>query len=521
MSYVARGPSTEEPGVGTLVPEGEAELEPYTIKCTCHFEQDDGATVLCEECDTWQHIECYYPTKVVPEVHICADCQPRAVDPKRTGERSRRRREQNGVPDRRGGGGGRRSVAKAPKKKPKDLNQLDPSSNGGPDPVKPVTPSPSDRKHGAARDQPPPAKRPKTTHRASTATPSQTEIRTPVSLVDAELRRAGADPADAGVSPHDSTSEAHTPPNGRHAADYFAVEEVKPPKEEPEDSPPHADLSGKMDVTSTPTPSSRMDTDALPQDAGGPGPPRDVPRSDIPSKTQPSPEIAPQPRSGSRPPFYRDASMQSEPTQLPWYEQTMPPPPRKAFLPLTKRILKRCHQARLRQLDADSSRKPRPPDPPSADAPAEIAPPPQRPPADLHVQLPPSSPFPVISPSTPSSGGVSTALSPPVSAAPSALISPSILSSVVQPSPAKKKLSLSDYVSRRSKIDPSAAEKPAPHGSPTLSYGSLKRSSTPEDGRRHGAGVSTVEPLTRIDVSSNPSETVFVSGAPGDPRPTR
>lgn len=36
------------------------EVEDYTIKCICGFQEDDGNTVYCERCDTWQHTECYY-----------------------------------------------------------------------------------------------------------------------------------------------------------------------------------------------------------------------------------------------------------------------------------------------------------------------------------------------------------------------------------------------------------------------------------------------------------------------------
>ena len=38
-----------------------ADEEPYTIKCICDFSDDDGNTIYCEKCDTWQHIECFYP----------------------------------------------------------------------------------------------------------------------------------------------------------------------------------------------------------------------------------------------------------------------------------------------------------------------------------------------------------------------------------------------------------------------------------------------------------------------------
>ena len=63
--------------------------EEYTIKCICGFKDDDGNTVYCERCDTWQHTQCYYldeggvvPTKdVLSSIdHICADCKPRPLD---------------------------------------------------------------------------------------------------------------------------------------------------------------------------------------------------------------------------------------------------------------------------------------------------------------------------------------------------------------------------------------------------------------------------------------------------------
>lgn len=54
--------------------------EEYVIKCVCANEEDDGNTVLCEGCDTWQHINCYYryPEKVA-DVHNCTDCVPRII----------------------------------------------------------------------------------------------------------------------------------------------------------------------------------------------------------------------------------------------------------------------------------------------------------------------------------------------------------------------------------------------------------------------------------------------------------
>ncbi|KAI0406227.1 hypothetical protein F4802DRAFT_606465 [Xylaria palmicola] len=73
----------------TLAP---AEEEPYTIKCICDFTDDDGNTIYCDLCDTWQHIECYYPFNKVDVTredfnHSCVDCNPRILDRQRANER--------------------------------------------------------------------------------------------------------------------------------------------------------------------------------------------------------------------------------------------------------------------------------------------------------------------------------------------------------------------------------------------------------------------------------------------------
>ncbi|KAJ6013884.1 hypothetical protein N7540_008475 [Penicillium herquei] len=125
------------------------EEEPYTIKCICQFDEDDGSTVFCEGCETWQHIVCYYPDKRVPDVHNCVECEPRQLDNRRAVDRQRQRRireqsEETG--DRR-----KRSSAKATKKKTKegDVNGLG-----------------HQRSESTVRDQPP-AKKSKTSHRSS------------------------------------------------------------------------------------------------------------------------------------------------------------------------------------------------------------------------------------------------------------------------------------------------------------------------------------------------------------------
>jgi len=69
----------------------DEEEESYLIKCICGISDDDGNTVLCEKCNTWQHIVCFYDSVGhVPDVHECTDCLPRFVDVKRAVEKQRR-----------------------------------------------------------------------------------------------------------------------------------------------------------------------------------------------------------------------------------------------------------------------------------------------------------------------------------------------------------------------------------------------------------------------------------------------
>lgn len=134
----------------SLLPEEE---EPYTIKCICAFVDDDGNTVFCEKCETWQHIECYYHGRSVPDEHNCVDCEPRLLDSKRATERQRRLREQGDGGDRRS----KRPGSKSQKKKSRDY--LD-QPNGF-----------HQRTESGSRDQPP-SKRTKTGHRPSASVSS-------------------------------------------------------------------------------------------------------------------------------------------------------------------------------------------------------------------------------------------------------------------------------------------------------------------------------------------------------------
>ncbi|KAL4797050.1 hypothetical protein BDV19DRAFT_63369 [Aspergillus venezuelensis] len=129
----------------TVLPEEE---EPYTIKCICAFQDDDGSTVFCEKCETWQHIECYYHGQKVPHVHNCVDCEPRHLDGRRATERQKRLRELSDGGDRKP----KRAGAKSHKKKLKDHGD---QVNGY-----------HQRSESSSRDQPP-SKKNKTSHRAS------------------------------------------------------------------------------------------------------------------------------------------------------------------------------------------------------------------------------------------------------------------------------------------------------------------------------------------------------------------
>jgi len=44
------------------------------IRCVCGSDVDNGNTVFCESCRTWQHIACYYPDFAISQVHVCVNC---------------------------------------------------------------------------------------------------------------------------------------------------------------------------------------------------------------------------------------------------------------------------------------------------------------------------------------------------------------------------------------------------------------------------------------------------------------
>ena len=143
---------------GILVLDGTQE-DDGQISCICGYLDDDGTTVACDSCNRWQHQLCYYPQyedRALPEAlqHYCVDCHDRPID--HQGARARqqaKRGEQllvvNGV---------KRPAPKSHKKKVKEPVY----TNGWP-----LDKSRHDRNSASPRDHPPPAKRPKTSHRTS------------------------------------------------------------------------------------------------------------------------------------------------------------------------------------------------------------------------------------------------------------------------------------------------------------------------------------------------------------------
>lgn len=134
------------------------------ISCICAYNWDDGFTIQCETCNKWNHMECYYPNEAdrpgPDQTHYCNDCRPRFVD----GRKATALQRVKSIEQLREGP--KRPVPKGGRKKTKDSPQTTAAINGWAA-DKHAHLHGRDRKSASPRDQPPPAKRPKTTHRPS------------------------------------------------------------------------------------------------------------------------------------------------------------------------------------------------------------------------------------------------------------------------------------------------------------------------------------------------------------------
>lgn len=184
--------------------------ESSTIKCICGYQDDDGSTVLCENCNTWQHILCYYDS--IDEVqdvtvHECIECKPRAVDLKRAEARQRNFRVPRNTAEKKV----RRAPAKSHKKKVKDVNNANIVTNGWPLQERYDLENNADRKSASPREGPP-TKRPKTAHRSSGSVAAAS--------ISSSRKRASST-AHNGGSP---TKSPTTPSSAGYPADYFSPE---------------------------------------------------------------------------------------------------------------------------------------------------------------------------------------------------------------------------------------------------------------------------------------------------------
>ncbi|XWW95556.1 hypothetical protein V2A60_003517 [Cordyceps javanica] len=169
-------PASAPPAKEDAQPSAEiGEEEPYTIKCICNFSDDDGNTIYCEICDTWQHIDCFYPNnrdEAIREdfAHSCAECKPRPLNRQKAIERTLRLKNgavrEEDSPDKKTK---RPPSTKSGKKrsKPSELS-LNPGPNGTNEVGKQVS--------TAADGQ---AKKPKSSHKTSQSLSSQLPKRSP------------------------------------------------------------------------------------------------------------------------------------------------------------------------------------------------------------------------------------------------------------------------------------------------------------------------------------------------------
>lgn len=228
--------------IGDLVGQQGDEIEDYTIKCICGYDEDDGNTVYCDTCDTWQHTECYYVDEngAVPTNedlkkydHFCADCNPRPLDTSGAIERQTNRRNELSLGDRKI----KKTSSKSHKKKVRVPESNGSLTNGWPHGTD--NDLLHDRTSRSPRDAHPSAKKPKSNHRFSNST--QFTVSTP-HLTSHPHKRSG--------STIFSPSKMHSkyPPN-ELAKEPYSVEFLHLYDNDPGDASMQTNLLSDIDIT--------------------------------------------------------------------------------------------------------------------------------------------------------------------------------------------------------------------------------------------------------------------------------
>lgn len=89
----SNGPSQTSLANSSTTPD-KPEEQSSEIQCICGFHDDDGFTICCDQCDTWQHLYCVdIRQDRVPESYLCPNCLPRPLDVRRAKEHQQSRRE--------------------------------------------------------------------------------------------------------------------------------------------------------------------------------------------------------------------------------------------------------------------------------------------------------------------------------------------------------------------------------------------------------------------------------------------
>ncbi|KAL8874043.1 MAG: hypothetical protein Q9174_000583 [Haloplaca sp. 1 TL-2023] len=240
-SVAANGLSSANPPLSsTLFAPGPEEEEDYTIKCICGFLDDDGNTVFCERCGTWQHTQCYYfENGEVPDVseveHWCKDCEPRRVDARAATERQTLRREESDL--------GERKIKKPPpkshKRKTKASEQSITLVNGLPSYDRHDHYYTPERAAGSPKDHGPSNKRPKANHRYS------------ASLQSPQIPH-GANEKRSGSTSRTIRSPPKTPgkyPSNGCLAEPYSHEFMRLYDNDPGDAPMQANLFNDITIT--------------------------------------------------------------------------------------------------------------------------------------------------------------------------------------------------------------------------------------------------------------------------------